>query len=78
MNASYPGHAALGYEAMPRYRKVRVETCEKGIIVCFQGDWGVLEGNHLDRWIGGPIRLRNDDMVEILERPKSKQRKKDG
>lgn len=61
---------------MARYQKVRVENCERGTIVCFQGDWGVLEGNHLDRWYGGAIHLRNDDVVEILK-PKPKRRKRD-
>lgn len=51
------------------YRKTQVKNTKKGAIVRFEGEWGVLtHGAVLDRWIGGRLKLRSDNVVEVLEK----------
>jgi hypothetical protein len=52
---------------------VPVRQVEKGSIIRLAGDWGVLEGRVLDRWVGGPIRIKGTELVEVL--PPSKLRR---
>lgn len=47
-------------------KKRRVGDVPSGSIVRYKGEWGVKEGRYLDRWIGGPIRLPRDAIVEFL------------
>lgn len=46
-------------------RKVRAARVRAGTIVRFEGEWGVLEGSRLERWIGGTISMSPDDKVEV-------------
>lgn len=43
-----------------------------GTIVRFEGDWGVKEGRYLERWIGGPLKLPKETVVEVLAQKKRK------
>lgn len=53
--------------------KIRAGDVPNGTIVRFKGDWGVKEGKFLDRWIGGPLLLSKESLVEV---PAPKKRKK--
>lgn len=46
--------------------KRRAADVKSGTIVRWQGEWGVKEGKLLERWIGGPLRLPRDAIVEVL------------
>ncbi len=47
-----------------------VKEAKRGDIVCFGGEWGVLEGRVLDRWRGGRIELAREEVVSVLPRRK--------
>lgn len=62
---------------VPRWPKNKryVKDVEKGTIINWQGWWGVMGGKgYFERWDGEPIRLRNDDVVEILLPPKKRKK----
>ena len=44
-----------------------VQDVKRNSIVRYKGDWGVLISDYyLDRWIGGPLKLRPTDVVEVM------------
>jgi len=63
--------------ANKRIRRSLVRDTERGDIVNWQGWWGVMEGDCcFHRWDDEPIRLRPDDVVQILIPLPPKKRKK--
>lgn len=56
-------------DAFLAYRKANVADLKNGMIVRYQGEWGVIfQRRWLDRWVGGPVRLKRTAVVEVMER----------
>lgn len=45
-----------------------VADVRSGSVVCWKGEWGVLNGRTLDRWYGPRIRLNSWEVVKVLPR----------
>ena len=61
-----------------RITKQLVADVKRNSIVRYKGDWGVLIADYfLDRWIGGPLKLKPTDVVEVMP-PVERVRSRDG